>query len=184
MSMSLANLKLAVYSRLDPYGSTPAYTAVNEDNITRWANEKTSEVIKVLDKTQYQALIEHNSSLSFTLSGLDRIADVPTDYLLPVSLRAGSSSRLCHIFDDPNDYNRWDSSNFIFTPTANKPIAKIQDNTVFVRPTTITSGLLDYVKQHPTLSAGQDTVFSSIGDNVLIDLIVKEAMKILELVDE
>lgn len=184
MSMTLANLKLAVYSRLAPSMGTPAYGGVAEDNITRWVNESTSDVVKALAPVHYQALLEHNTSLTLTESGLDRVASLPADYMMPISLRVGSSYKRCHIFEDPDDYNRWDSSNFIYTPSSSKPISKIMDGMVFVRPVTgITQGLLDYVKEHPTISDSQPTVFSDIGDKLLIDLVVDRAMKTLEVMD-
>jgi hypothetical protein len=183
MSMTLANIKLAVYSRLNPEGGTPAYTALNEGNITRWAQEKCSEVIRTLDPSQYQALVITSSALTFSTSGSDARATLPTSpaIIKAVSLKVGSTSKRCVIYENPEDYARWDSGNFVYTPTSSKPVAKIANGYVYVRPNTITTGVLEYVKVHPTLGASQDTVFTPIGDNLLIELVVAEVMKSLQL---
>ena len=184
MSMTLANLQYAVKSRLAPDESSPAYTALHNDNITRWANEKTSEVILALEPQHYQALIDDGAALSFSLSGLDRKAALPSDYLKYVSIRVtiGTGLKDCFVFEHPKEYNRYDSRNFVLTPVTTKPIAKIMDGYIYVRPNTVTAGDIDYVKNHPTLSGSQDTLFSSVGDDLLIKLIVEEAMKVMELV--
>jgi len=186
MSMTLANLQYAVKSRLAPDESSPAYTALHNDNITRWANEKTSEVILALEPQHYQALIEDSESLTvFTQSGPNAVSALPSNYVKYISIRVSINSVLrdCFVFENPKEFNRYDSRNFILTPVTTKPIAKIMDGLVYVRPNTITSGDMDYVKAHPTLSGSQSTVFDDVGDNLLIKLVVEEAMKILELVD-
>jgi hypothetical protein len=183
MSMTLAALQAAVLRRLDPEGSTPSYSAVHNDTIKQIAQEKTDEVILALEPQHYQALIEDGSTLTFTTSGANAVSALPSDYVKYVSVRVTISSILkrCFVFDNPDEYNRYDSRNFILTPVDEKPICKIMDGFVYVRPNDITSGDMDYVKEHPTLSGSQDTVFDSVGDTMLIKLTTEEIMKILEL---
>lgn len=178
--MTLAELKSAVYSRLAADAAAPDYTAIHEDNITRWANEKTTEVIKALPPVNFQALVVIAHALTFAAGK----ASLPSDFVMPISVSIGSNDKRAFIYTDPEDYARWDSGNFVFTPTSSKPIALVANTYVYIKPSTgITAGKLDYVKKHPTLAALQDTVFNSIGDNLLIDLVTQEAKNYLQVMD-
>lgn len=54
------------------------------------------------------------------------------------------------------------------------PYAYIGGGKLYIKPTSHSTAYLDYAKQHPTISGSQDTVFSEIGDDVLIELFMAQ----------
>jgi hypothetical protein len=60
-----------------------------------------------------------------------------------------------------------------------RPIVLAAD-TIRVKPATITAGTIDYLKLHPTISGSQGTVFSQIGDDMLIHLIMSDYYSFIE----
>lgn len=94
----------------------------------------------------------------------------------------GVSERLVRLYTDPAEFARFDSSNFFLTPNVAFPVGLIADK-VYVKPTSITSGKFTYVKSHPTITAGQDTVFDDVADNLLILHILKEYYAFIEAPD-
>lgn len=182
MSITLANFKLAVYSRLAADEASPAYAALNEGNITRWANEKISRVVNTLeDNIHYQALIVKGSALVIS-SGY---ASLPADFLLgqnrkDLALVLGSADKHAEIYLVPDDFDRWDSSTWLTTPTTDFPVGLIANGRIYVKPTSYASGKLDYVKK-PTFSSASDTTgLSDLADDLLINEVVKEAKTWLE----
>jgi len=170
MSMTLTTLRTRVKTRIRADLATPTVADLHDTSITTWANEKKAEVIHLLkDAIHFPSLMVRGTALTFS-SGQ---ASFPSDYEIAQSVRVGSSDRRCRLFWDPDPFNRFDSSNFVVTPSSDRPLALIADK-IYIKPTSFTSGKLDYAKKHPDIASDQDTLFDELGDNVLVELIVSE----------
>jgi len=154
--------------------STPAVNDLQDSSIDEFAQQHCTDVIQILkDPLHYSALVVTDSSLTFS-SGAE---DLPSDYELALAVKVETTSpsvskRNCELLFDPQEFAKRDSSNFVLTPDQDHPAVLVANGKAYIKPTTLTTGYLDYVKTHPTLGASQGTVFSSVGDNVLIDLIL------------
>ena len=177
MAKTLANIKLDVYSRLAADMATPAYADIHEDNITKWADNLIPLVISALDPSEYPALITAAGSVALTTGS----GSVPADYqkVLAVKATFAAGTYSAKLEKDMENFNSWDSSNFLTTPTTRKPVSVVVNGTVKVKPTSATYALMDYVKTHPAMS-GSDTLFSTMGDFLLVELIVSRAFFFLE----
>jgi hypothetical protein len=128
----------------------------------------------------FPSLIARDTALVFA-SGY---ASLPTAYLTALSVRATTTSpavtdRYCRLLFDDDEFSRWDSSNFVYTPNQERPIALAADK-IYIKPTALTAGKIDYIKTHPTFGASQATVFSPTGDNVLIELVLYNYYNFIE----
>lgn len=174
MSLTRAEIRTRVKTHLRAEMSTPAVNDFNDNSIDEFAQQHCADVIHILnDPSHYPSLIVIDSSLTFS-SGT---ASLPSDYELATSVKVTTTDpavtkRDCKLLFNPADFSKLDSFNFILTPDQDHPVVLVANGNAYVRPTSITAGYLDYVKEHPTLSATQGTVFDSIGDNVLINLIL------------
>lgn len=150
--------------------AAPSLADLNDASITQWANEETSNVIDQLkDAQHFPSLTVRQTSLTFSSGS----ASLPTSYQRYISVTVTANSvtyKRCRIFENHDEFNRYDSSNFILTPTTELPIVLMADK-VYVRPSSITAGKIDYIKSHPTISASQDTVFDDTADNLLLSRI-------------
>jgi len=177
MAKTLANIKLDVYSRLAADMATPAYADIHEDNITKWADNLIPLVTTILDPSNFPSLIKYGGSVALTAGS----GNVPSDYQKALTVRATfAAGTYSTMLGDTEEFNRWDSSNFILTPTTRRPVSVIVDGTVKVKPTSATYALIDYIKTHPALSGSQDTLFNDIGDFTLVQLITARAFYFLE----
>lgn len=186
MAVALATLKTRVKSRLEPETSAPTYNSIHDDQWARWATSLAQEVVAFFyekDKKQIQALLTINKSLTVT-SGVASLAGV-TDFALVENFKVTSSKLKVELLND-RSYAWWDSTNFISTPTANKPIGLVAADKVNIKPTTdkssnaITQGYLDYFKKHPDIDASNGTLFSAIADDMLEDKMFDRALEATE----
>ena len=134
------------------------------------------------DPVHYPDLVVPNTTVTFATESGDRTASLPSDaamfvvagkYPALIVTGASASNRKARILYSAEDFRRYDSSNFILTPTEDRPIAWIGDK-IRVLPTTLTSGKLDYIKVHPTIDGSNGTKFSELGDEILILFVVAE----------
>jgi hypothetical protein len=153
--------------------ATPAVNDLHNTSITEFANQHTADVIRILkDVVHYPSLHNIDTALTFA-SGY---ASLPSDYLLATAVKVTTTSpavtkKRCRLFFKHQDFARMDSSNFILTPNQERPVALVADK-IYIKPTTLTAGFLDYIEKHPTISGSQGTVFDVMGDNILVNLIL------------
>ena len=190
MAIAYTEIRTRVQRRIRADLAT-ASLAVNDlhtDAIDGWANEFTADVINILqDPMHFPTLLVADGALTFTSGSVA----FPSLYQRHVALKVTSTysdktgatqtltDRNAAIYTAPNDFARYDSSNFVLTPTGRRPIALIADK-VYVKPTTITAGKFTYIKSHPTIGVDQATLFDDTGDNLLILLILKAYYTYLE----
>ena len=190
MAIAYTEIRQRVQRRIRADLAT-ASLAVNDlhtDAIDGWANEFTADVVNILqDPMHFPSLLVVDGALTFASGSVA----FPSLYQRHVALKVTSTysdkdgstvtltDRQAQIFTAPEQFARYDSSNFVLTPTGRRPLALIADK-VYVKPTGITAGKFTYIKSHPTLSASQDTVFDDTGDNLLVLLILKAYYTYLE----
>ena len=180
MSINLAAINSRVYARLAADMSSPTYSKIHANNIATFANELTAKVIwffvEKKDLAPIQALLAIDESIALTTG----IGALPTDYEAPAGVKVSSSKLRAKLYLTADAFNLWDSSNFIVTPTTRKPIAFVADGNLYVKPTSYTVAYLDYIKTHPTLTGAVTTSFSTVGDTILVSLIVARCFDFLE----
>lgn len=172
MSATLAVLKTRFYTRLRADQASPAASDVDVDDtsLTTWFNEALSEVIHALKNPAYfQELLQKDSSLTFA-GGYE---DLPTDFEILVSATAGTGKIKCWPIDI-TEFNGYDSGNFLTTPKTSRPIVTLANGRIYIKPTSYTSGYLDYIKKHPDLSGSQDTVWANIADNLIVEKVLEK----------
>lgn len=181
MALSRADLRTRFKTHIRAEMGTPAVNDIDDNSIDEFAQQHCADVISMLDPTHYSALIVPDSSLTFA-SGYE---DLPSDYELALAVKLATTSpsvtkRNCELLFDPQEFARRDSSNFVLTPDQDHPVALVANDRVYIKPTTLTTGYLDYAKTHPTLGDSQGTEFSSAGDSVLINLMLASYYTFLE----
>jgi len=180
MSINLATINSRVYARLAADLSSPSYSKIHANSIATFANELTAKVIwffvEKKDLAPIQALLVIDESVSLTAG----IGTLPTDYEAPGGVKVSSSKLRAKLYATAEAFNMWDSSNFIVTPTTRKPIAFVANGKLYVKPTSYTVAYLDYIKTHPTLTGAVTTSFSTVGDTILVSLIVARCFDFLE----
>jgi len=192
--MTLAELELRVKTQLRAEMSTPSLNNLDDDSIKQWANEEVYNAIILLgDPLHFPALNVIDQSLTFSSGS----ATLPSNFWLPksdakkeqylkslVSLKvtANSVTKRRTTLLTPVEFARQDSSNFVLTPTVVFPVGMIADK-VYVKPTTITQGYLDYVKTHQTISDSLGTQIDKKGDNILVRLVMARYYEFRELPD-
>ena len=182
MALSLANIRTRVKTHIRAEMATPAVNDLNNASIDGWANEHCTDVIRILkDPVHFSSLIVPDTSITFS-SGY---ASLPTGYELALAVKVATTTptvtkRNCELLFDPQEFAKRDSSNFILTPDNDHPVVLIANARAYIKPTALTTGYLDYVKKHPTITTSQDTLFDSMGDKVLIDLILSSYYGFLE----
>jgi len=192
--MTLAELELRVKTQLRAEMGTPALNNLHDDSIKQWANEEVYNVIIMLgDPQHFPSLNAIDTSLTFS-SGK---ADLPSDFWLPkneaktekyiedfISLKvtANSVTKRNVVLLSPGEFARQDSSNFVLTPTTIFPAGMIADQ-VYIKPTSITAGYLDFITTHQTISDSLGTEFDELGDNVLVRLVMARFYEFREFPD-
>lgn len=205
MAISYTEIRTRVKRRFSADLSTPAINDLDNANIDGWANEHKNDVIQLLlpdglplDEVMRRAAIYFRSltvsdeSVTITSSAIDLTGlDYGLKRVISLSCTAAYAdksgdtvtvtAKRVRILDNPDDFNRLDSSNFIITPTAKRPVGLIAGNSLKLKPTSgLSAALLTYIRTHPTIGASQDTLFDEMGDNLLILLIVKRYYLFLE----
>ena len=165
-----------------------AINDVHEESIYGWANEFTTTVIDLIkDPIHFPSLNVTGEALTFTTG----VEDLPNNFQLPRTVKVSASyydlsgdevsvtSRKAQIYTDPNDFDRFDSSSFVLTPSGKRPVVLITDK-IYVKPTTITSGTIDYIKSHPTIDGSSGSLFDDKGDTALILFILEAYYDFIE----
>lgn len=193
MAISRAEILKRVQRRVnaDLAESSLAINDVHTESIYGWANEFCPKVIDLIkDPIHFPSLQVTGEALTFAAGE----EDLPSSFQLPRTVRVSASytdlngdtvnvtSRKAIIYTDPNDFHRFDSSSFVLTPSGKRPAVLITDK-IYVKPTSITSGTMDYIKSHPTIDGSNGTKFSDKADLLLVLLIIKEYYTFIEAIE-
>jgi hypothetical protein len=185
MSISISTIRTKVFTRLAAELAVPLYSKINNASITTWADELTALVTQYLLKQGNHGEIQQFKVIGTVITITAGQGNLPAGYEQHLGAKVsvdGNYKNLHKLFDDPVDFARWDSSNFILTPTNRKPVGLIASNKIYIKPTSIVVAYLDYLKIHPTL-ASNNTLYGEIGDTILVGLIVARCFDFLELHD-
>ena len=159
-----------------------AVNDIHNDSIYEFAQQHCTDVIHILkDTSHFSALVEVDTSFDFSTGS----KALPSDYELALAVKVTTTSpsvtkRNCELLFNPAEFAKRDSANFVLTPDQDHPVVLIADDKAYIKPTTLTTGYLDYVKTHPTLGSSQGTEFDSMGDNVLVNLVLASYYGFLE----
>lgn len=192
--MTLAELEKRVKTQIRAEMGTPALNDLDDNSIKQWANEEVYNAIILLgNPLHFPSLNQIDKSLTFS-SGK---ATLPSDFWFPktekqqkkfienfISLKVTANSvtkRHVPILL-PKEFARQDSSNFVLTPTTVFPAGMIADK-VYIKPTTIAQGYLDYITTHQTINDSNGTELDELGDNVLVRLVLARFYEYRELPD-
>jgi len=189
--MTQAEILTRVKTQIRAEMGTPSVSDLHATTISQWATEELYNVILILkDSRHFPSLVAIDTSLTFTSGS----AALPSGFwwpstvkqqegmkdLLTLKVTANSVTKRYTPLLTPDEYARLDSSNFVLTPSTKFPIGMIADK-VYVKPTTITAGYIDYITTHQAIASG--TEFDEVGDNVLISLILARYYEYRELPD-
>lgn len=183
MAISISTIRTRVFSRLAADLASPTYSQIHNNNITIWANELTAEVTKKLAEMsadgELQALTTIGTSIALSGAG---IGSLPATFAaaLTVKVLVGTTQKsVFRLYQDPAKFAKWDSSNFVLTPTTRKPVALVANGNLRIKPTSINTAYLDFAIQHPDL-ASNNTKYQINGDAMLIGLIAARCFDFLE----
>lgn len=181
MSTTLADIEDRVLARLAADMATPSYSKINSNNITEFANDRLAKIVHFLASSKLvgdlQALVEMSDSIALSAAGVGALA---SDFEYHLAVKIDTARTRAKVYLDPDKFAKWDSSNFILTPTSRKPIALIAGGNVRVKPISSSTAYVDYAKTHPTLGAAQDTEFSAYADGLLVILVYSDCLAFLE----
>ena len=180
--MTLANLRIRVKTQLraELAAASLSVSDLHNDSIDQWANEELINVILILrDSRHFTALVIIDSSITFASGSVA----LPSNFwwpntakqqegikdLLTLKVTANSVTYRHAPLKTPSEFAMFDSSNFVLTPNSSFPVGMIADK-VYIKPTNLTAGFLDYIKTHQDIASG--TQFDAVGDNVLIALVM------------
>lgn len=158
------------------------------DSIYGWANEFCPKVIDLIkDPIHFPSLHVSEASLAFSSGSvalpasfqMPRTVTVSASYTDLSGGNVSNTKRKAKIYTDPNDFRRYDGSSFVLTANGKRPMVLITDK-IYVKPTGITSGKIDYIKSHPTIDGSNGTKFDDKGDNALVLFILKEYYDFIE----
>lgn len=190
MAISRAEILLRVQRRVnaDLAEASQTINDAHQDSIYGWANEFTVKVIDLLkDPIHFPTLNVTETSLTFSSGSVA----LPASFQMPRTVTVSASytdlsgatqtvtKRKAKIYVDPNKFHRYDSSSFVLTSNGKRPMVLITDK-IYVKPTSITSGKIDYIKSHPTIDGSNGTKFDDKGDTALILFILKEYYEFIE----
>ena len=183
MSISISTLRTRVFSRLAADLASPTYSQIDNANITLWANELTAIISQKLADMkkvdELQGLLVIGTSIALNASG---IGSLPADYEASVTVKVlvGSNrKRLFRLYKDASKFAQWDSTNFVLTPTTRKPVGLIASNQLRVKPVSLSTAYIDYVKEHPDL-ASNNTIYEQLGDTMLVGAVAGRCFDFLE----
>ena len=189
--MTLAELIIRVQTqiRAELPAASLSVSDLDDDSIEQWGDEELINVILILkDPKHFPELVAIDESLTFSSGS----ASLPEDFwwpkltsqqndlynLLSLKVTANSVTKRHASLVLPAEFARFDSSNFVLTPSDKFPVATIADK-VYIKPTDITAGYLDYITTHQAISSG--TQFDAVGDNVLVALVMARYYEYREL---
>jgi len=186
--MTESQLKTRIKRRIRADLSTPVVNDLHDNTIVGWANEFTGDVVHALkDSVYFPTLVKTDHSLTFSSGS----AALPSDFEYPVSLKVDADyqnnagtpinvpERSVRLLDDQKQFDTYDSVNFIVTPTEKRPVGLITDK-IYVKPSSITSGKLTYIKAHPAIDSSNPTLFNDIGDRLLTLFVLREYYMFIE----
>lgn len=176
MSLTISQIRTRVYTKLAAELATPSYEDIHNDSITTWADQAASIVIHTLPPENFPRLrvIDYSVTLS---GGNGSITAINVE--LPLAVKVGTSKLATEMYQDPDDFNRWDSRNFILTPTTRQPVSLVANGRIYVKPTSYTQAYFDYLNKQPGL-ASNSTYFNSAGDEMLVNIVSSMAFGYLE----
>ena len=188
MAISLAEIKTRVKTEIRADSATPSISDLHDNSIAQWANEHTADVINLLPEPalHFKDLLNINTALTFSSGSVA----YPANYQRAVAVKVSGSytddggssvtvtDRKCKILT-VDRFAPLDSSNFVVTPTLKRPVAMLAEK-IYVKPTSVTSGKLDWIKSHPTIDGSNGTKFDDEGDNALILHILKRYYMFIE----
>ena len=191
--MTLAELVIRVQTqiRAELAAASLDVSDLHDDSIEQWGDEELINVILILkDSRHFPELVTIDGSLTFTSGS----ADLPDDFwwpktakqqesmydLLSLKVTANDVTKRHTSLVSPAEFARFDSSNFVLTPSNKFPVGMIADK-VYIKPTDITAGYFDYINTHQAIEDG--TQFDAVGDNVLVALVMARYYEYLELPD-
>ena len=182
MSLSLANFRIAIKTKIRADLAVPVINDLDDAAITQWGNEHAHTVMQM----QYQALLEGGNE-----ADLANVFEELITYNQAVTFTTGSVARPAGIFSlssavvtadsitDKNarivtlkEFRRWDSRNFVLTPTVELPLITLADATIKVKPTSITAGKIDFIADHASIASG--VLLNAIGQSALIYMVMAE----------
>ena len=88
-----------------------------------------------------------------------------------VSVKTGSSKVHTLFTLNADEFARFSGNNFATTATEQLPVALIANGYLYVKPASISEAYIDYIKEHPTISTTQGTVWTATADQVLVELL-------------
>lgn len=182
MSMTLAQLQEVIVRRVRAEESAPTVSDLDIDSntVTNWLNDLTSQVVDLLrhnpqNYKDFQELVYIDKSLTLDANAKTSISSLSSEYILAV--KCGTQKYDADVLYDPRQFSFYDSSNWLLEVDANKPKALVAEGKIFVKPVnTYKSGKIyvDHTIPHPTISSSQGTVFSPIGNDILIELFMSK----------
>ena len=181
MSLSIANFRIALKTKIRADIATPAIDDLHDNSITQWGNEHVHTVMHM----QYQALlaaqeeadianvfeelITYNQSVTYTAGSVTRPSGIFS--LSSAVVTADGLTKNARIVDI-KEFRRHDSRNFVLTPSVELPMVTLAGSTIKVIPTSITAGRIDSIKDHPSIAGG--ILLNAIGQSALIYMVMKE----------
>jgi len=195
MATTLADIQARVLARLAADMSTPAYSKIDSDNLTVFANDLINKIvwhyINLFLQSKEDRYLAHlqglmdNQNISLTegtgVGTLTYEAALVTGVTLVIS---GTTVRKAKLFYDAAEFIKFDSSNFILTPGDKLAVAHAKLDSIYMRPindgSKYQSAYIEYIKPHPALSGSQDTEFDAACDDMLVLLILSRCFDFLE----
>jgi len=176
MSITISTIRSRVLTKLAAELSSPSYEDIHQNSIDTWADEAAAMVIHNLPEEHLSRLKVVDQVVNLS-SGSGSITSYNVER--PIAVKVGSSKINTNMYLDPADFNRWDSSNFILTPTTRAPVSLVANGNIYVKPTSYSIAYFDYFRQQPGL-ASNSTYFSSAGDTMLVNIVASMAFGYLE----
>lgn len=177
MAETRNELKARIKRRIVAESSTPTVPDFNDSAIedylqeaTRLVNSDLRDIPGELDK-----LYKIGVSLAITAGKAPYPSDFESELAIYVSATYNDLSgdpvtvteRTCLVFHDPATYRSLDSGNFVGKPSLKRPVCLLADQ-IYFKPTSISTGSIDYIRRHPALSNNVDTLYTDRGDSLLV----------------
>ena len=163
---TLAALTTSIKTRIAMEMTIPDVLDLSEEAIAIMAVDIIPEIMLRLDTEDYQELLFPLKPVTMTNDN----GELPED-LFRVKDVLLTSGKRCVYYSDFADYQAFDESSALMTPTDDVPISSVADGHLYVRPVQ-TDVLLTYYRKHPELTPSQGVLLSSSGIKILEDAIV------------
>jgi hypothetical protein len=184
--MTLTQIETELKTFIHPETGSPAFTDINTASVLLFANQKIPEAIQLLkDPIHFISLLVDAEPVDLADNAAKDAVYIDLDQLnstfsRAVSLRVHDDDDE-YVFatqlEDPEDFRRLDSSNFLTTQDDHDPVYTITGQALLVKPRSATgrSSYFSYIKRHTDLVGGStETPFDAIGDRVFMDLVKAE----------